>query len=130
MRSPSPRFLTSFLFLICSLISGVSCKTHEIDTTRVERVVVAYDQSEPMPLDSGIKVALDAPVSGVLFQPGKEPEQVSVAPGTFVLQGVNVYRRMFARVSAFQQYLAGLPEAERGAAASIIAGFEADILAK
>ncbi len=120
--------MISFFLPIFSVITLASCSTQELTTTKVERQVVAYDQSEPLPQDSGLKVRLETPVEGLLFQPGKEPAQVQVNPGTYVLQGVNVYRRMAAKVAALQKYLAGLsPEAQMAAATSL-SGLENAIL--
>ncbi len=126
------RRLLKFPILLCFLVTfsaaATSCSTHEVQTEKVDSRVIAYDQSEPLPQDSGLKVVLDAEVSGLLFQPGKEPQQVKVAPGTFVLQGVNVYRRMFAKVVALQRYLATLSPDQQMAVATSLSGFENAIL--
>lgn len=128
MRTDRFSRMISFFLPIFSVITLASCSTQELTTTKVERQVVAYDQSEPLPQDSGLKVRLETPVEGLLFQPGKEPVQVQVNPGTYVLQGVNVYRRMAAKVAALQKYLAGLsPEAQMAAATSL-SGLENAIL--
>lgn len=127
MRTDRFSRMTSLFLLIFSVITLTSCSTQET-TTKVERQVVAYDQSEPLPQDSGLKVRLETPVEGLLFQPGKEPAQVQVNPGTYVLQGVNVYRRMAAKVAALQKYIAGLPPEAQMALATSLSGLENAIL--
>jgi len=76
--------------------------------------------SEPLPQNSGLKVNLTAPTAGLLFQPAKEPVQVSVAPGTYVLQGVNVYIRMSALLAAYRQFLDELPDDKKAEAEDAI----------
>lgn len=111
------------VLLICSAAIS-SCSTHEVQTERVQSRVIAYDQSVPLPQDSGLKVNLPCDVEGLMFQPGKPPEQVTVSQGTYVLQGVNVYRRMFAKIVALQEYLASLPEPARSEAMNKLAAAE------
>lgn len=128
MRTVRFNRMISLFLPIFSVITLASCSTQEITTTKLERQVVAYDQSEPLPQDSGLKVRLETPVEGLLFQPGKEPAQVQVNPGTYVLQGVNVYRRMAAKVAALQKYIAGLPPEAQMALATSLSGLENAIL--
>jgi hypothetical protein len=90
-----------------------SCSSVEVD--RVEKHLIAYDQSPPLPQNSGVKVRLDLGVPGLLFQPGIDPSQVEVSPGTYVLLGVEVYRRMYAAVSAIKSIQSDLTNDQRRA---------------
>lgn len=92
----------SLIILTTTFSLTTSCRSFEKETDRVERVVVSYDQSRPLPQNSGIKVNITEMSQGLLFQPGQEPEFVLVAPGTYALLGVEVYRRLYALVEAIK----------------------------
>lgn len=87
---------------IFSLTTSCSALERNKEVERVERIVISYDQSRPLPQNSGIKVSLDQMSQGVLYQPGQEPAFVLVSPGTYAFLGVEVYRRMYALVSAIK----------------------------
>lgn len=79
-----------------AVISG--CSSYEVD--RVQREVVYFDESPALTIGEGLKVAVREPLQAIIYRVGKDPQPGQVAPGTYVLMGVNSFNRARARQEA------------------------------